>query len=335
MDYPPWWILNTTAPVANQADLNTTLFRSLARYYQKFWQEFSRYGVPIEFITLFNEDYCNVSDINYRDLLVDHVGPLFRATPGSPKLSWVENYGRYISSVRNPVIMSMKGVPQYVDMVFYHGYDCGDFGGWSCTGLNATCPKLMESATELSKFVKKYGQGLSVWMTELCYATEFGDYPLSCPKIPRLDFDDAMQWGRMMYADFGIVGASGWIYWNMILDTRGGPWLVSPEHNDPENNPQQPVIVADIANGKFYLTGVYYAMAHFGRFVPLGSVRVGISDLPTNLYAVSFLSNELQVIVWLMNDSQNSRDITLNFGMYYSNIHMTPVSIITLQFELQ
>lgn len=337
MDFPPWWMLNTTF-ILPESDLNTTTLGSLALYYLKFWQAFALQGIPIEYITLFNEDYTSPSLQNYRDLLVNHVGPLFRSTPGSPKITWIENYGRCITSVDGPKFMNLPGVRQYVDMVFYHGYDCGDFGGWKCTGLNATCPHLMECAASLSTYLKTYAQNLKAWMTELCYATEFNDYPAkSCPKIPRLDFEDAMQWGRMLYADFAIVGASGWIYWNLILDPTGGPWLVSPEHNDPDPNPQQPVVVADVAAGKFYLTGVYYALAHFGRFVPSGSIRVEISGLPVNLYSVAFLYEESRVIVWLMNDSEipKPRYITLYLGDYYAVIPMTPTSMVTLEFTLQ
>ncbi len=87
-------------------------------------------------------------------------------------------------------------------------------GGWACAGLNATCEKLDESAALLADFLRQRPAlaDKPLWLTELCYATEYGDYNVSkgCAAIPRLDFQDAMQWGRMMYADFNIVGATGW-----------------------------------------------------------------------------------------------------------------------------
>jgi len=82
-----------------------------------------------------------------------------------------------------------------------------------------------------------------------------------------------------IYAHFARIGASGWIYWNMILDTSGGPWLISPEHLDPVLNPQQPVIVVDVELGTFYTTDVYYALAHLGRYVTVGSTRVDVSSM--------------------------------------------------------
>jgi len=353
MDYAPWWMLNSTIPLPG-ADLNTTLYGALALYYQKFYQAFASHGIPIEYLSLFNElgGYTNATFPHVQDLLVNYVGPLFRQRKGAPKITWSEMYGRSHYADVGPSFFNMPGVFQNNEVVMYHGYDCGDFGGWTCQGLNATCPLLAQSAANFSAFVRKYAPGLKLWMTELCYATEFGDYPLppACPPIPRVDFDDAMQWGRIIFYDFTTIGVSGWIYWNMILDTNGGPWLVSPEHNNPEQNPQQPVIIGDPQNGKFYLTGVYYALAHLGRYVPEGSVRVDLAsasqrknkstrpsstpELPVNLYAFAFMHSS-KIVVWLMNDSPYDRDVTLVLGDFYATVHMSPVSLMTLDFKLE
>ena len=49
----------------------------------------------------------------------------------------------------------------------------------------------------------------------------------------RYDFEDGDFWGNEILTDLEFH-ASAWIYWNMILDEKGGPWLVSPVHHDPE-----------------------------------------------------------------------------------------------------
>ena len=128
-------------------------------------------------------------------------------------------FGRRETAVDAPAFFQRPGVTDFIDAIFYHGYDC-NYGvvdgelinsGWSCDGLNATCVRLDESAALLRDFVASFAPDKPVWLTELCYATEFGDYNVSkgCAALPRLDFQDAMQWGRMMNADFNIVGASG------------------------------------------------------------------------------------------------------------------------------
>ena len=46
-------------------------------------------------------------------------------------------------------------------------------------------------------------------------------------KCPVYEFSDGEFWGNMIMNDMKNW-VSGWIYWNMILDQDGGPWLISP-----------------------------------------------------------------------------------------------------------
>ena len=67
-------------------------------------------------------------------------------------------------------------------------------------------------------------------MTEVCYA-RVGGKPTNEPPdrplpVPVYDFSDGEFWGNMIMNDMKNW-VSGWIYWNMILDQNGGPWLVS------------------------------------------------------------------------------------------------------------
>lgn len=59
----------------------------------------------------------------------------------------------------------------------------------------------------------------------------------------------------------------GWIDWNMVLDMEGGPNWVGNTHSAP--------IIVNPEAGEFYKNTQYYAMAHFSKFLPPGSVRIG------------------------------------------------------------
>lgn len=143
----------------------------------------------------------------------------------------------------------------------------------------------------------------------------------------------------------------------MILDTKGGPWLISPEHNDPPINIQQPLIIVDPPKGTYQLTGAYYMMAHFGKYLePLECVRVGLeasslsetsaangftasatseSDLPGNFKFVAFLNpSKKKVVIILMNDDTSTRTAYLNFAGNFAQIDLTPISITTLEFTV-
>ena len=60
----------------------------------------------------------------------------------------------------------------------------------------------------------------------------------------------------------------GWTDWNIALDMNGGPnWA---------NNVVDSPIIVNAAADEFYKNPMYYAMAHFSKFIPEGSVRVGL-----------------------------------------------------------
>merc|ERR1712117_203836 len=63
--------------------------------------------------------------------------------------------------------------------------------------------------------------------------------------------------------------AVGWTDWNMALDMEGGP-------NWAENVVDSPIIVNE-ETGEFYKNPSYYALGHISRYIPRGSVRVGLS----------------------------------------------------------
>ncbi|KAF8357322.1 hypothetical protein PRIPAC_92317, partial [Pristionchus pacificus] len=64
---------------------------------------------------------------------------------------------------------------------------------------------------------------------------------------------------------------AGWVDWNMALDTQGGfTWA--------GNYVDAPIVVD---GEEFYKQPMYYAMAHFSKFLKPGSRRAAVK-LPTN-----------------------------------------------------
>ena len=92
-------------------------------------------------------------------------------------------------------------------------------------------------------------------------------------------------------------GAGGWTDWNIALDMKGGP-------NWAGNVVDAPILV-DADAGVFYKQPMYYALAHFSRFLPPGSVRVGLSlagktgGLTTT--AVAFVTPEKRYVLVVAN----------------------------------
>lgn len=340
MDYAPWWMLNASMQLP-AAGVNRSAYNALAQYYLDFVNAVTAQGIPIEFLSMFNEpkeSYCYETIDSLHTLLTEYVGPLFRRTRGAPKLTWGEQYGRTITYQNYPALMNKSRTLEFTDVIFYHGYDCEP---WECTGpgkLNTTCPGLNDALRNIAAYKRMYSN-LSMWMTEVCYAVEFDNYPSNttkCPKLPRSDFMDGLQWGRMLFGDIG-AGAAGWIYWNYILDTAGGPWLTSPEHNNPPNNYQQPLIIVNTTGDAYTLTGCYYFMAHFSKFILPGMRYVPVTrgdGLSVNVYAAAFVNdaNGAYVVV-AMNDRMDAANVSfvLN-GASEVVLELPAASIVTARF---
>jgi glucosylceramidase len=188
----------------------------------------------------------------------------------------------------------------------YHGYDHTPFA--AIAGLHSRYPEL------------------PLWMTELCHAYEAGT-PKQM-KLPRTDFEDGDFWGQQIFSDFE-AGASAWIYWNLILDQHGGPWLVSPIHGNPEDNIQHPVVIIDRETHQVTYTGCYYYLAHFSKFVRPGSVRLAVTGLARGARCLAFKSPDGGLIAQLINSPDASNEVNLEFGPRSLHLTLPSCSITT------
>lgn len=92
--------------------------------------------------------------------------------------------------------------------------------------------------------------------------------------------------------------AVGWIDWNYAVDLDGGPSYLG-------NGVDAGVVVNSTA-GEFYKQPIYYAFAHFSKFIPPGSVRVDISQTllnsVTGIGSVAFQRPDGAIAVVLQNE---------------------------------
>ena len=153
---------------------------------------------------------------------------------------------------------------------------------------------------------------LPQWMTEYCHA-----YQAGTPKtlaLPALSFEDGDFWGNRIFTDVE-ARASVWMYWNLILDEKGGPWLVSPVHGNPDGNVQHAVVVIDRQAKKVTWTGTYWYLAHFSRYVRPGAVRIGVAPLeggaPTGVRCLAFEPPEGGVVAQLLNSGETASTVPL------------------------
>jgi glucosylceramidase len=305
MDYPPDWML---FDVNKNQDVNPKYYDALAHYYLRYLEAYQKEGITIDYLSLFNEPgiYTKIPYAKIRELLKNHVAPLLAGSGLKTRLMLSEAPSRDQAGKNYPVVLDDAEARRAVAVMPYHGYE----------------HKAFDAIRQLHNRYPEF----PLWMTELCHAYEAGT-PKQM-KLPRLDFEDGDFWGQQIFSDLE-AGASAWIYWNLILDQNGGPWLVSPIHGNPDPNAQHGVAIINRETRQVTYTGCYYYLAHFSKFVRPGAVRVKVAGSVSGVRCLAFKGPQSGFVAQLMNSRDESGNVVLVFGLKSVHLVLPPVSITT------
>jgi len=287
MDFAPDWMYYSL----NQGEkhIKPQYYSALALYYSKYIQAYAANGVTINYINLFNEaDNSWYSNVTYRaigDIIKNHLAPLIKAGKLSAHIQFGETSNRPEAFQKYPSVLNDDEVKKYIHSLTVHGYDWDKFS--TLTELHTRYPDL------------------PIWQTEVCYAMVDG-LPTNVPpngpsKVPVYEFSDGEYWGNMIMNDMKNW-VSAWIYWNMILDQDGGPWLVSTEHGDPDNNHQHPIVIINRITKEVTYTGLYFYLAHFSKFIRPGAYRIGSSGDSERLNFAAFQNTDGSIVLNIINN---------------------------------
>ncbi len=312
MDYPPDWML-TNALEPGRQDVDEQYFPALAKYYLRYIQEYKKLGIQIDYLSLFNEPgiYTKIQYSEIATLLADHVGPLFRKNQVDTKIQMCEANHRLYGWNFFPQVLQNEKAAQYIGGLAFHGYD------------------YQHNFDKIADLKLNYPQ-YPIWMTEVCHAYVCG-YPRSKP-LPNYEYSDGDYWGNEIISDLES-GVSGWIYWNMILDEKGGPWLVSEHHGDPEFNAQHPVVVVNRTDKTVHYTALYYYLSHFSRYVRPGSIRIGTYENIDGIRTIAFLRPDNRIVLQVLNSTENDTDIKIRINNHQAGLTVSAGSINTLTWQ--
>jgi glucosylceramidase len=89
----------------------------------------------------------------------------------------------------------------------------------------------------------------------------------------------------------------------MVLDRQGGPnwfknWCLAPVIVDPE---------AD----EVYMTPIYYAMAHFSKYIRPGAKRIDFTN-NSELQVTAVKNPDSAIVIIILNESEESQKIELD-----------------------
>ena len=93
---------------------------------------------------------------------------------------------------------------------------------------------------------------------------------------------------------------SGWIDWNIVLDTQGGPnhannWCIAPVIAKPESD-------------EVYYTPLYYVMTHFSKYIRPGAERIDVKSDINDLMILACQNTDGSIIVEILNQTETEKD---------------------------
>ena len=306
MDYPPDWMLRDAW---KDQTVEPKYYDALAHYYLSYLRAYETNGIFIDYLSLFNEPgiYTSISYENIRDLLKNHVGPLLAREAVKTKIQFAEAPNRHVASKEYPVILNDPEARKYVGAIAFHGYSFTDYDKIAA--------------------LRRQHPALEFWQTEVCYSYWDGITTRSVP-LPKLDFSDGDFWGNRIFDDLES-GVSAWIYWNMILDENGGPWLVDEKHHNADKNQQHSVVVINRHSGEVTYTGLYYYLAHFSKFVRPGAVRLAVAGGQAGVRCAVFEGPGQKRVAELLNSTAASVPAQVLSEQSTLLLELPPFSITT------
>ncbi len=308
---PPWMKDNKSW---KGGKLLQQYYDTWAIYFSKYIDAYQKEGINIWGITVENEPLGNDNNwesmhftpAEMNDFVKNHLGPQFKKDGHRIKILGFDQNRDEQLKVWVDEMFGDKDAASYYDGTAVHWYG-----------------STYDYFPEALKYAHQKAPGKHLIQTEACIDAE----------VPRWKNDDwywaeeAKDWGwywapenlKHLHPKYvpvfryarDLIGClnsdvDGWIDWNMVLDKQGGP-------NWAKNWCTAPVIV-DVEKDEVYFTPLFYAIAHFSKFIRPGSTRIGFKNTNINLMVTAAENPDKSIAVVIVNPSEKRENIQVLLG---------------------
>lgn len=298
---PPKWMKTNNDFVRGSLIDDDKVYKSYAKYLMNFYDAYEMNGITFWGATVQNEPlsaafpFYTFNSLHYNNeqmikFVSRYLGPAMEQR-GYTKENFKlmigdDNLGLINAHV--PEVLNDPGAQKYISGLAFHWYTSG-----------------IVPYDKLTEVVNAVKDKISfVLMTEACE----GSRPLE-KKVDLGSWARGEAYAKDIIQDMNRQ-AQGWIDWNMALNLQGGP-------NWANNFVDSPIIV-DASKNEFYKQPMYYALAHFSRFLRPNSTRVATEishkqfTLSKDIYAVAVENKSTgHVIVNILNTSTSKRKVNV------------------------
>lgn len=266
-------------------------YKSWAQYFVKFLDAYAAEGLKLWGLTAQNEPTDgNIVKFPFqamgwfpeqqRDFIKLDLGPALHSSGhGDVKLMVLDDQ-RLLLPYWADTILADPEASQYVSGIAVHWY------------LDVLAPPVSLDLTHRNH------PGVFIFGTEACVEHIPGT---SLPVVVLGDWARAERYAYDIIQDLNHW-VTGWTDWNIALDMSGGP-------NWAKNNVDSPIIV-NKDKDEFYKQPMFYAIGHFSKFIPEGSIRIAAS-CTSGLECVALQRPDKGIVVVVLNRGSEEVMITI------------------------
>ncbi|MEM9064781.1 MAG: glycoside hydrolase family 30 protein [Planctomycetota bacterium] len=327
-----------------------------ADYIVKYLQAYEDEGVPIWAITPVNEPHGNsgqwesmhFTPESQNDFIKHHLGPALHGGGFADTKLLIYDQNRDGIEEWTDAILGDPETAPYVFGIAVHWYS-STFRVWEevFERVNAKFPGYPIIHTEgcIDDLGKDAPEGIgdpvgfkeSGWFLndEWWWNRNATDWGYTAPwAVPTVE-DHAMYTPVHRYARNIIVSLdhwmTGWVDWNIVLDSTGGP-------NHVGNFCGAPIMI-DRETGDIHYTPIYHVLAQFSRTIRPGDVAVRVETNlagldPDALHACATINSDDLVSVQLLNTTKNPIEFGLQIGDEVAPVVIPANSVQTLRIQL-
>jgi glucosylceramidase len=324
---PPWmkdnkkWVGGKLLPEYND---------TWALFFSKYVMAYQAEGIDIWGFTVENEPLGNGNNwesMHYTpdemtDFVKNHLGPKLEADGHDVKiLGYDQNRGEELKEWVNSMYKD-EASAKYFNGTAVHWYaSTYDYFPESLQYAHDAAPDkhLIQSEACADSEVPKWQDDPWYWSKE---ATDWGwDWAPEQDKHLHPKYAPANRYAR------DIIGClnnwvDGWIDWNMVLDTQGGPnwfknWCVAP-------------VIVDPVKDEVYFTPIYYVLAHFSKYIRPGAIVIDCQNNNEELMVTAAENPDGSIAMVLFNEGENTQSIRLSLNDKTTEFTINPQAIQTI-----
>jgi len=324
---PPWMKTNNEWV---DGKLRTEYYDTWALFFSKYVDAYKKEGIDIWGFTVENEPHGNGNNWESMHYTPEEMTVFVREHLG-PKL---KKDGK-----EDVVILgydqNRKGIKKWVDVMYKNKENAEYYDGTAVHWYESTYKIFAEDLQYAhEKAPDKYlieteacvDAEVPVWKEDDWYwrkeATDWGyDWAPEDQKHLHPKYRPVYRYAR------DIIGCmnnwvDGWIDWNMVLNRQGGPnwfenWCVAP-------------VIVDEDKDEVYFTPIYYAMAHFSKFIRPGAKRIGLNKTDKELQVTAAQNPDGKIAVVVFNPTMNKRSFELSLNGLIKSITIDAQALQTI-----